>query len=64
MTVHEWWMNSALGNKVIHLSGSRGRWYQDHMLSLFQSYRNEELDESRCFEDANNIFLELKRRKP
>lgn len=56
-------MSSPLGNKVIHLNGARGRWYQDHMLTLFQSYRNEELDDARCFEDADNIYLELKRRK-
>lgn len=59
VTVKDWWYSRDLGNKTLHLKGSRGKWYQDHMLDLLVRYQDEEVNEKLTFEDETDIYLEL-----
>lgn len=62
MTLGEYFINSAMGNRTIHLQGSRGCWYQDHMLDLFSAYKDETVDETRTLESDTDVYIELQRR--
>ena len=62
MTLAEYFVNSAMGNRTIHLQGSKGNWYQDHMLDLFAAYKDEQIDETRTLESDTDVYIELKRR--
>lgn len=62
MTLAEYFISSAMGNRTIHLQGSKGNWYQDHMIDLFEAYKNEQIDETKTLENDTDVWIELVRR--
>ena len=59
MTLGEYYYEKDFGNKVVHIKGKRGRFYQDHMLATFAAFRNEVIDEERTHETETDIYVEL-----
>lgn len=59
MTLFEFYLQTDFKNKVVHMRGRKGHFYQDHMIDLFTAYSEEEVNEALTLETETDIYIEL-----
>ena len=57
MTLFEYYMVTDFGNRIIHFRGRKGQWYRDHILDLFNAYKDERIKEIK--ETDTDVYIEL-----